>query len=152
MDHLKSTRTWYQPNTINKKWPIKPSEENPCFLRGPLKCMTEAKNVNVSYNFDLRSHVIKKARQCSRWCYMSSFEWKNIVWWKILLFWKTFAVCLKWLLFFEKILCFEYVIIFIFYFFYELLIGPQPIFLGPGYSSRTVNTFLIKGKTIYDRL
>ena len=50
---------------------------------------------------------------------------------------------------FEKILCFEYVIVF---FFYELLIGPQPTFLGPGYSSRTVNTFLIKGKTIYDRL
>ena len=35
--------------------------------------------------------------------------------------------------------------------FYELMIDPQPTFLGPGYSSRTVNTFLIKGKTIYDR-
>ena len=38
------------------------------------------------------------------------------------------------------------------FFFYELLIGPQPNFLGPGYSSRTVNAFLIKRKTIYDRL
>ena len=36
--------------------------------------------------------------------------------------------------------------------FYELMIDPQPTFLGPGYSSRTVNTFLIKRKTIYDRL
>ena len=28
------------------------------------------------------------------------------------------------------------------------MIDPQPTFLGPGYSSRTVNNFLIKGKTI----
>ena len=51
---------------------------------------------------------------------------------------------------------FEYVIVSEFVFclfliFYELMIDPQPTFLGPGYSSRTVNTFLIKGKTIYDR-
>lgn len=39
----------------------------------------------------------------------------------------------------------------LFLIFYELMIDPQPTFLGPGYSSRTVNTFLIKGKTIYDR-
>ena len=35
------------------------------------------------------------------------------------------------------ILCFEYVIVFVFY---ELMIDPQPTFLDPGYSSRTVNT------------
>ena len=39
----------------------------------------------------------------------------------------------------------------LFLLFYELMIDPQPTFLGPGYRSRTVNTFLIKGKTIYDR-
>ena len=39
----------------------------------------------------------------------------------------------------------------LFLIFYELMIDRQPTFLGPGYSSRTVNTFLIKGKTIYDR-
>ena len=36
----------------------------------------------------------------------------------------------------------------LFLLFYELMIDPQPTFLGPGYSSRTVNNFLIKGKTI----
>lgn len=30
------------------------------FPERPLKCLTEAKKVNVSYNFDLRSHVIEK--------------------------------------------------------------------------------------------
>ena len=59
----KSTRSpgaLNQPNTITKRWPFKPTEESPCFLWGPSKCVTEAKNVNVSYNFDLRSPVIEK--------------------------------------------------------------------------------------------
>ena len=39
---------------------IELAEESPCFLRGPLDCVTEAKNVNVCYNFDVRSHITAK--------------------------------------------------------------------------------------------
>ena len=49
-----------------------------------------------------------------------------------IIFWKTFCAS-------------GAVIVFVFY---ELMIDPQPTFLGPGYSSRIVNNFLIKGKTI----
>ena len=47
-------------NHNQQTWPFVPHEERTCFLRGPLECVTEAENVNVSYNFDLRSHVIAK--------------------------------------------------------------------------------------------
>ena len=69
-------------------------------------------------------------------------------------FLKNVCYLLKVPIIFWKSLYFEFVIVFLFFvavFFYELMIDPQPTFLGPGYSSRTVNTFLIKGKTIYDR-
>ena len=59
----KSTRSpgaLNQPNAINKRWPFKPTEESPCFLRGPLEYVTEAKNVKVSCNFDFRLRVIEK--------------------------------------------------------------------------------------------
>ena len=39
---------------------IELAEESPCFLTGPLDCVTEAKNVNVCYNFDVRSHITAK--------------------------------------------------------------------------------------------
>ena len=43
-----------------------------CFLRGPLRWLTEAKNINVGVIFDLRSHVIAKhsnvgEETASRW-------------------------------------------------------------------------------------
>ena len=56
----KSPGALNQPNTINKRWPFKRTEESPCFLWGPSKCVTEAKNVKVSYIFDLRTHVSVK--------------------------------------------------------------------------------------------
>ena len=40
--------------------PFEPAEQSMCFLRGSLEWMTEAKNINDSYNFDLRSHVSEK--------------------------------------------------------------------------------------------
>ena len=40
-------------NHNHQTWPLEPNEESPSFLRGPLKCVREAKNVNICYNFDL---------------------------------------------------------------------------------------------------
>ena len=40
--------------------PFEPAEESTCFPRGPLEWVTEKKNVQESYIFDLSSHVIVK--------------------------------------------------------------------------------------------
>ena len=40
--------------------PFELAEQSMCFLRGPLEWMMGAKNINDSYNFDLRSHVSEK--------------------------------------------------------------------------------------------
>ena len=45
--------------------PFEPAEESLCFLRGPLELMTEAKNINISYIFDMKSRVIAKCGNCS---------------------------------------------------------------------------------------
>ena len=47
-------------------WPFEPAEESLCFLRGPLELMTEAKNINISYIFDVKSRVIAKCGNCSK--------------------------------------------------------------------------------------
>ena len=48
-------------------WPLEPAEESPCFLRGRLLWVTEAKSVNIGYNFDLRSHIISKRGNGKCW-------------------------------------------------------------------------------------
>ena len=41
-------------------WPYEPAKESLCLLSGPIEWKTDAKNVNDSYIFDLRSYVIAK--------------------------------------------------------------------------------------------
>ena len=43
-----------------KMWPYEPAKESLCLLSGPIEWRTDAKNVNGSYIFDLRSYVIAK--------------------------------------------------------------------------------------------
>ena len=45
--------------------PAEESQESLCFLRGLLELMMEAKNINISYIFDVKSHVIAKCGNCS---------------------------------------------------------------------------------------
>ena len=53
--------TWIESTSCNLQTrPFEPAEQSMCFLRGSLEWMTEAKNINDSYNFDLRSHVSEK--------------------------------------------------------------------------------------------
>ena len=61
-------------NNNLQKWPFERAEENLCFLRGPLDCVTEAKNVNVCYNFDVRSHITAKRDNGSE---ESAYKWQN---------------------------------------------------------------------------
>ena len=51
---MKSTK--YKLQTL----PFEPAEESICFPRGLLESVTEAKNVNSSYIFDLGLHGIAK--------------------------------------------------------------------------------------------
>ena len=78
-------------------WPFEPSEERMCFPRGLLEWVTEAKNVNSSYIFDLWLHVTAKrgnrsedwflvdhiitacVKEMSLGCCMQSFKQKNIL-------------------------------------------------------------------------
>ena len=53
---------------------FEPAEESECFLRGPLECVTEAKNLRVNYIFDLRSHVISK---CGNGSEEIAGRWQN---------------------------------------------------------------------------
>ena len=46
-------------------WPFEPAEESLCFLRGLLELMTEAKNINIRYIFDVKSRIIAKCGSCS---------------------------------------------------------------------------------------
>ena len=41
-------------------WPYEQAKESLCLLSGPIEWKTDAKNVNDSYIFDLRSYVIAK--------------------------------------------------------------------------------------------
>ena len=54
-------------------WPFEPAEESPCFLRGRLEWVTEAKSVNIGYNFDLRSHIISKRGNGKCW-WMTKYQ------------------------------------------------------------------------------
>ena len=54
--------------------PFEPAEQSMCFLRRSLEWMTEAKNINDSYNFDLRSHVSEKQGNRSK---ENAGRWQN---------------------------------------------------------------------------
>ena len=102
-------------------WPFESAEECRFFLRGPLECVTEAKSVNVNYNFDLRSHFISKRGNVSkeiagRWqntslCQTNIVSWVSYVKFRIhkTLSFETFWFLEKRLLslFTFCVLCFE---------------------------------------------
>ena len=78
---------WKPANYNLQMSPFEPTEESLCFLRGLLEWMTEPKNVNVSYIFVLRSHVIAKGGKGSeeiagRWQIQAqaNISPKNSVW------------------------------------------------------------------------
>ena len=53
---------WFIGVEVEQETSAPPPEKNPgsAPVGGPLECVTEAKNVNVSCNFDLRLYVIAK--------------------------------------------------------------------------------------------
>ena len=89
-------------------WPFEAAEKSLCFLGGPLECVMEAKNVNVSCNFDLRLYVIAKQGNgrdeiACRWQNNSLgqtnmspgckvFNRKTLSGETLYLLWKTFAI------------------------------------------------------------
>ena len=143
-------------------WPFEPAEESPCFLRGLLELMTETKNINIHYIFDVKSHVIAKRGNCSE---EIAGRWKNNSVCQICLqgvvrkvskrkklTGETFFLLEKRLLSTIKCCASSNLL-----FFYKLLIGPRPTFSecivitcisrnpigqlclsGPGYTCRTV--------------
>ena len=48
-------------STNHESWPFEPVEINYCFLRGPLRWLTQAKNANVSWLLNFRICVILKS-------------------------------------------------------------------------------------------
>ena len=89
-------------------WPFEPAEKSLCFLGGPLECVTEAKKVNVSCNFNLRLYVIAKRGNGSKeiaWRWQNNslgqtkmspgckvFNRKTLSGETLYLLWKTFAI------------------------------------------------------------
>ena len=152
-------------------WPFEPAEESPCFLRGLLELMTEAKNINIHYIFDVKSHVIAKRGNCSE---EIAGRWKNNSVCQICLqgvvrkvskrkklTGETFFLLEKRLLSTIKCCASSNLL-----FFYKLLIGPRPTFSecivitcisrnpigqlclsGPGYTCRTVMWLQVTTKT-----
>ena len=53
----------------DKPWPFEPVQAKFCFLRGPLRWLTAAKNANVSWFLNFRVRVFMKSavRDYSEW-------------------------------------------------------------------------------------
>ena len=113
-------------NNNLQRWPFEPAEESQCFLSGLLEWVTEAKSLNVSYNFDLRLYVFSKHGN-------NSLYQTNYV--SLVLYVKFWIGkhCLVKRFAFLKNVCYQYLHFVLWvtccFFFYELLIGPHPTFL-----------------------
>ena len=56
------------PIRNHKPWPFEPVEENFCFLRGPLRWLTAAKNANVNWILNFRIHMFLKSAVKAKTC------------------------------------------------------------------------------------
>ena len=96
--------------------------------------MTEAKNVNVSYNFDLRTHVFEKRSNGLLGVICKVLNKKTLSGERFCFFEKRLLSALSPYYFLKKIMCFEYVIVFVFLFVFNFLQAddrPTTNFLGP---------------------
>ena len=114
-------------------WPLEPAEESPCFLRGRLEWVTEAKSVNIGYNFDLRSHIISKRGNGKCW-WMTKYQLVSSIQCflgVIRTVSKRKTLSLTHFASLKNDVCYQYLnfVLRVTFFFYDLLIGPQPTFL-----------------------